>query len=365
MGIGRRVAEARAEQGVTQEQLAVAVGLERSALAKIETEKRRLSALELVAIARELKRRVEWFVDDAPPALVSYRRAHPDVATQAIDLRLDELVRETEFVVSCIPGLISGQPEPLPHPTTAAEAEEMADTARRLLGLGPADPAHNIAGLAAALGLLIFSLDLGEGADAGTVLLERGGVTLVNGSRMVGRRRLAAAHELGHYLIADEYALDWRIASSEADGLEARLDRFARALLLPESDLRTRWARWTNAPDESWRDAAVRAASHYRVDMATLARRLKELRLVEHSRAEDIRQVQTRRADIVEKDLVVSDELAPASLPRAYEQAVLALYRREAVTEGRALGLLLGTFDSASLPELPPVPGSEIWTVTS
>ncbi|MEU0741794.1 XRE family transcriptional regulator [Streptomyces sp. NPDC006134] len=365
MGIGQRVAKARAEQGVTQEQLAAAVGLDRSALAKIETGTRRLSALELVAIACELQRRVEWFVDEAPPALVSYRRAHPDVATQAIDIRLDELVREAEFVVSCVQGLVSGQPGPLPPPATAAEAEEMADTARRMLGLTPAEPAHNIAGLASNLGLLVFSLDLGEGADAGTVLLERGGVTLVNGSRMVGRRRLAAAHELGHYLIADEYALDWRIASADADGLEARLDRFARALLLPETDLRARWARWLEAPDESWRDAAVRAASHYRVDMATLARRLKELHLAEHSRAEDIRQVQTRRADIVEKDLVVSDELAPVSLPRAYEQAVLTLYRKEAVTEGRALGLLLGTFDSASLPELPPVPASGIWAVMS
>ncbi|MFB7091596.1 ImmA/IrrE family metallo-endopeptidase [Streptomyces sp. NPDC056296] len=135
-------------------------------------------------------------------------------------------------------------------PATAAEAEEMAATARRMLGLGPAGPAHNIAGLAAALGLLIFSLDRGHGADGGTVLLGRGGVTLINGSRMVGRRRLAAAHELGHFLIADEYAMNWRIASADADGQEARLDRFARALLLPESDLRARWARWTHAPDE-------------------------------------------------------------------------------------------------------------------
>ena len=82
MGVGERVAEARAESGLTQAQLASAVGLERSALAKIETGVRRVSAVELVAIARELRRRVEWFVEPGPPSIVSYRASKPAVATQ-------------------------------------------------------------------------------------------------------------------------------------------------------------------------------------------------------------------------------------------------------------------------------------------
>ena len=61
MAIGQRVAVARAEAGLTQAQLASAVGTDRSALAKIETGTRRVSALELLAIAGQLRRRVEWF----------------------------------------------------------------------------------------------------------------------------------------------------------------------------------------------------------------------------------------------------------------------------------------------------------------
>jgi Zn-dependent peptidase ImmA (M78 family) len=206
---------------------------------------------------------------------------------------------------------------------------------------------------------------LGEGSDAGTVLLRTGGVSVINGDRRVGRRRLALAHELGHYLIADPYTTDWRVASTEADVLEARLDRFARALLLPEADLRERWAQWTAIPDELLRDAAVRAGSHYQVDMATLARRLTELGLVDTRQANDIRVVQTKKADIVEKNLLVVHELEPVSLPRTYEQAVLRLYRRETVTADRALELLLGTFDEDALPNQPPAPDAEIWVVTS
>lgn len=365
MDIGVRISEARAECGVTQAQLAAAIGIDRTALAKIESGSRRVAAVELVAMARELGRRVEWFVDEAPPALASYRGAKPGVAVQAIDRELDSLVRDAEFVTSRCPELVERQPAPLPHPTTAEEAEELAASARQLLGLEPGQPAHEFSRLAAGVGLLVFALDLGEGADAGTVLLRRGGVALVNGHWRVGRRRLAAAHELGHYLVADEFSLDWRVAATDAEGVEAGLDRFARALLLPSKDLREHWAEWLTVPDETWRDAAVRAASHYGVDMATLARRLLEVDLVDRSRADDIRRVQTKQADIVEKNLVVRNELTPVALPRPYEQAVLKLYRREVITADRALGLLRGSFDHDSLPSLPPVAEAEIWAVTS
>lgn len=365
MEIGARVAEARSERGATQAQLAATIGMDRTALAKIESGSRGVSAVELVAIARALGRRVEWFVDKPPPALASYRGAHSEVAVQAIDTELDSLVREVEFVTSHCPELVRRQPDPLPHPTSPEEAEELAASARRLLGLTPGQPVHELSGLSAGIGLLVFSVDLGEGADAGTVLLKRGGVALINGHWRVGRRRLAAAHELGHYLVADEFALDWRVAATEARGIEARLDRFARALLLPGDDLGQRWAQWLTIPDETWRDAAVRAASHYGTDMATLARRLVEIDLVDRSRSDEIRRVQTKQADIVEKNLVVRDEMAPVALPRPYEQAVLKLYRREVVTADRALGLLRGNFDHDALPTLPPAPEEEMWEVTS
>lgn len=365
MGIGERVAEARAEAGLTQMQLASAVGVDRSALAKIETGARRVSATELVAIARELRRRVEWFVDPGPPSIVSYRASKPGIAVQAIDTELDRIVRDVEFVTGESPGLIQDVPEVAARPQTLAEADALAVSARAMLGLRPDAPAHDLADLVAGIGLLPFAIRLSEGADAGTVLLRAGGVSVINGDLHAGRRRLALAHELGHYLIADPYTTDWRVASSDSEALESRLDRFARALLLPESDLRTRWGAWAQEPDETLRDAAVRAGSHYRVDMATLARRLSELGLVSADHAENIRHVRTKRADIVEKNLVVHRELEPVSLPRRYEQAVLRLFKSEAVTTDRALGLLLGTFDNDALPDLPALPPSEIWSVTS
>lgn len=365
MGIGERVAEARAEAGLTQAQLAAAVGMARSALAKIETGSRGVSALELVRISRELRRRVDWFVQPGPPPIVSYRAARPGLANQAIDDALDRIARDVEFVAGEVPRLVDGQPDQEPPPTSMSAADALAARARSLLDLGADRPAHDLSRLVTKVGLLPFALSLGDGADAGTVLLGKGGVSVINGDLGVGRRRLALAHELGHYLIADPYTTDWRVATTEAEGLEARLDRFARALLLPEADFRERWTRWTADPDETLRDAAVRAGSHYQVDMATLARRLEELGLVDEGQANTIRGVRTKKADIIEKNLVVPRELEPTSVPRSYAQAVLQLYRNETVSTDRALDLLLGTFDEESLPERPPAREAEIWAIAS
>ncbi|WP_020573955.1 XRE family transcriptional regulator [Actinopolymorpha alba] len=365
MTVGERVAVARAEAGLTQAQLASAVGVDRSALAKIETGARRVSAVELVAIARELRRRVEWFVESGPAAIVSYRASKPEVATQAMDAELERLVRDVAFVAEQVPVLVTGQPEIAHRPGTPEEADRLAAETRSMLGLLPDEPVKDLSRLVPSIGLLPFSLPLDAGADAGTVLLDKGGVTVINGDLHVGRRRLALAHELGHYLIADPYTTDWRVAATDADALEARLDRFARSLLIPAADLRERWREWLSAPGETLRDAAVRAGSHYRVDMATLARRLTELDLTDTGQADAIRQVRTKKADIVEKNLLTHHELEPVSLPRPYEQAVLRLYRSETITADRALGLLLGTFDPDSLPDLPPAPEAEIWAVIS
>lgn len=365
MDIGARIAEARAALGLNQTQLASAVGLDRATVSKIETGARRVSALELVAFARELRRRIDWFVHPGPEAIVSYRAANPGIAQQSMDLELERIARDVEFVAELVPHLIDGQPEPFAQPRSPSEADALADQARRLLDLNPDQPAHNLIELVAKIGLLVFARPLGDGADGGTVLLRVGGVSVVNSDRQRGRRRLTLAHELGHYLVADPYTTDWHVAATDGDVLEARLDRFARALLLPERDLRRRWISWRAVQDETVRDAAVRATSHYQVDMSTLARRLTELQLIDGATADVVRGARTKRADIVEKDLVVPPEPDKTILPRPYQRAVLELYRSEDISAERALELLIDTFDEDALPDLPPVPRSEIWNLIS
>lgn len=65
-GLGNRIAAARRAGGMTQEALAKAVSLDRTALSKIEGGRRNLSSSELSRIARVLGRPLEWFLADPP-----------------------------------------------------------------------------------------------------------------------------------------------------------------------------------------------------------------------------------------------------------------------------------------------------------
>jgi predicted nucleotidyltransferase/DNA-binding XRE family transcriptional regulator len=63
---GRRIAEARRAKGLTQEALAAAVSLDRTALSKIEAGRRNLSSSELGRVARVLDRPLDWFLAEPP-----------------------------------------------------------------------------------------------------------------------------------------------------------------------------------------------------------------------------------------------------------------------------------------------------------
>lgn len=347
---------------MTQAELAAAISIDRSALAKIESGSRRVSALELARIAEAVGERIEWFVMETPVAIVSHRNLGPAVESPDIDRQIERIAWNVEFLVNHDDRFSLSQIGHCDRPGNLTEAEYVATAARGWLNLSQEEPLLSLSDRFAELGLLSFCLDMGpNSADAASIHLASGAVALVNGSLRVGRRRLALAHEFGHYLFADEYTVDWRISEKEDDyAWESRVDRFARALLLPAEGLEGFWGGCRRSGD-SLRTAAVKTASRFRVDMSTLALRLRDLKLASEEEFAQIRKSRTTRADIVEFNLVTNDELRPPSLARAYEESVLRLYRQEVVSAARALDLLFDTWDEEDLPELSELPESAIW----
>ncbi|MBP2374391.1 XRE family transcriptional regulator [Paeniglutamicibacter psychrophenolicus] len=357
-----------------QDELASAVGLDRTALNKIESGVRKVTALELSDIANALELRMSAFFEDPPPAIVAHRSSQGlDTADSQIDAALASLAGEVEFLQSLgveelqFPGLERVENANISTPETVADAEQLAFRARQLMDLPPDEPLTDLVENVAGLGLLAFSRDIGiDTADAGTILLRHGGVCFVNSHMKVGRRRLALSHELGHYLIADDYTIDWRVGdpSGHAASIESRIDRFARSLLLPNTAVSKLWRLYSGASGE--RAAAIRLASEFRVDMATLARRLRELGVVDGDSESLVRNTRTTRADILEMDLRIPlEELEGASVPRAYALGVIRLLRDERISRERALDLLQGTFTDADLPGNRKRRADEIWTFVS
>ncbi len=360
--LGRRIADARRDSGLTQQACASLAQLRRDSLAKIETGTRRVSALELARLAAALDMRISWFFEDPPPAVVSRRgAAEPGTPLQSIDRYVELLTRETMFLRTIVESFDLPASPDLPAPTGPEEAERLATDVRHRLGYQHDQPAIDLVEKAPAIGLLIFSLACGPGsADGASILLDRGGVAVVNGDRHLGRRRLTAAHEIGHFIVADEYSTDWDVTADSRLRTEALIDHFARALLLPAEAVRSRWHGGADT-----REDAVLIGAEFRVDMSTLARRLTELELASPDETAEVRATVTRSADIVEYNLFVPRELEPPGLPRPYVKAVLDAYRGREVSGARALSFLLDTWVEEDLPELPMLPAEAIWSFVS
>ncbi len=287
--------------------------------------------------------------------------AEPGIPSSEIDRFVERVAREVTFLRELVDTFDLPRLQEAPVPTSSEEAEKAAIKVRGMLGYDEREPALRLADRAAEIGLLVFSMDLGAtAADGASILLDPGGVAVINGTRRIGRRRLTLAHELGHYVFADEYSTDWNVTGAPDTEMEAYIDRFARALLLPATAMR---AYWSGLDDI--RTAAVCTASRFRIDMSTLARRLRELELASPDEAAKVRTTVTRRSDIVELDLFVPTDLAPPELPTLYVKAVLKAYRSLDISAARALGMLLDTWSEDDLPDLPPLPADAIWSFVS
>ncbi|MDR2896635.1 MAG: XRE family transcriptional regulator [Propionibacteriaceae bacterium] len=360
MDLALRVAEARESRRLTQGELAQVVGMDRTVLAKIETGQRRVTALELVDLARELHRRVEWFLLPRVDAVVQHRNRNDDYSTRDIDTSLERVASDTALLIDLGALDLPPRPRVFPMPSTVREAEELGAEIRRALSMEPVGPINDLVGVVARSGLLPFAERLGESADAASLVNGHFGIAIVNSDRAVGRRRLALAHELGHFLVDDQYSTDFRVDSDDHDEKEARLDRFARSFLLPADAISQEWEILSG---QGLREAAVRLASKYRVDMSTLAHRLRDLGIADENAVNEVFKARTTKSDIIEFDLVVPDDLSGTYLTREYQRAVIRAYKSEDISGERAISLFRGTITADDLPPLEPLSIQTLWSV--
>ena len=344
-GLGTRIAEARDLAGMTQADLAAVSDMGRTVIAKIEAGSRKLGAVELVRLAEALRRPVDWFFSESPPAVVS-RRADPKIrgGSALLDARLDWIARDIAYLHQS-GELPRYERFALPPPESVNDAASAASELRRRFA-GPAGPLHQLQSLAEQVGLFAFSLDLGsDGGDAAYVAVEDAGVAVINGQMDPGRRRFNLAHELGHHVFQDAYAPE--IGLSPQDDTERMINAFAIHLLLPLGDARSLVEEFS--PDV--RLAAVAAGVRYRLSWTAVCAQLRNAGLVDAGAYEDLAAQPPSRVDFVELGERWQPELEAPAVPPKYGRRVLSAYRRRKLTAERAVELLWGTLTVAELPE--------------
>lgn len=347
--IGQRIAAAREDRGLTQAELARELGIDRTAVAKVESGKRKTSATELVRLASILDRPIDWFVLESPPAVVSRREARgAEGKSRLLDRRIESLARDIDFLEreGVLPPI---QERRLAVPATATGAEAAAVQARTWMNV-PAGPLVELQAHCELVGLLGFSLDLGEdGGDAAYVAVDKWGVALINGSVDPRRRRFNLAHELGHHLFADAYAPEMTI--SPGSETERIINAFAIHVLLPRLEVTDVWESFDDA-----RLAAVAIGVRFRASWSAVCAQLKNLGLLDNARRCDLMANPPTAADFIELGERWISELDPPSVPSEYGRRLLSTYRDGRLTAARTTELLWGTVREEELPDRREVP---------
>lgn len=343
--LGRRIAEARTESGMTQAGLAASIGLERTALVRIESGERKVSATELVALGEALGRPVDWFFADSPAAVIS-RRRDPAVGgfSRTLDRALELTARDVSFLEGR--GFLSSAERPAHRaPESFEDAEGLAHSVRVEAG-HPEGPLLDLQSVAESLGLLGFSLALGPDAgDAAYVEVGNLGVAVINGTVDPGRRRFSLAHELGHHLTGDAYEPSPRLGASDT---ERMFNAFAAYLLMPRSSVLGLWDEFS---PQSLRMAATAVAVRFSVSWTAACNQLRNLGLIDSREREHLLGNDLRRGELFEFGERFAVELDPPSVPPAYARAVVTAYRRGQLTAARTVELLHHSVGEADLPE--------------
>jgi Zn-dependent peptidase ImmA (M78 family)/DNA-binding XRE family transcriptional regulator len=350
--LGQRVADARIEAQLTQADLAAAIDLDRTAVAKIEAGVRRVSAVELARIAAVLGRPLDWFLVEGPQAVVSRRTdAAAGQLSVPLDRAVDKVASDVEFLVE--QGIFSPTtidlrlrlPRDLPEAERAAERVRAAvrPDSGPLLGLGE---------VGEQLGVLSFALALGDrSGDGAYVSIGEFGIAVINGNTEAGRRRFTLAHEIGHHVFADEYSTDLSVADVGSE-TERRINGFAVHLLLPRGSLTQRWRALTGEP----REKAIRLGVEYRVSWSALCSQLRNFELVSEGEHRALLAQPPTRADYLELGVGFVEELHPPFVPPSFARAVLGGYRSGKLGANRTIDLLWGSITKQDLPERAALP---------
>jgi Zn-dependent peptidase ImmA (M78 family)/DNA-binding XRE family transcriptional regulator len=251
VAVGVRLTDARRARGMTQQQVADALGVARTTVTAMEKGDRRPRADELVRLAGLFGRHVSDLTRPLPVRrpesfVVQFRGARGvaagDDPKTASDIAVFQELCEDYVELERITDSPLPQREPPVYDIRGADperaGEEVATSERLRLGLGDGPIGDFWGMLEADLGVRLFAPSF-AGANAGMFVYsaEYGGCIAVSGNHPEERRRWSAAHEVAHFLV-DRYKPEITVLPGRRlpDG-ERFADAFARNVLMPGSGL--------------------------------------------------------------------------------------------------------------------------------
>lgn len=197
--VGTKIRKLREEMGLTQEDLAMSVGLSSEFISLLELGRRSPSLESLSRIAKFLDKEISFFILERTESFDSL------IQGDQLDSKTRRLLKR--FRKYCdtyieLEEMTGRQSDLAPHYANVT-AEKMAAQEKNRLGLGD-DPVSNVFSLLEQNGLHVWRHPIQEETNiAGMfVFLEykQAAFTLVNSRQSLAQQILTATHEYGHYL---------------------------------------------------------------------------------------------------------------------------------------------------------------------
>lgn len=344
--VGERVRDARIGAGLSQAELADALSLDRTMIAKIEAGTRKVDALELTRLATALRVPLDYFLHSAPAVLSRRAELSEETTTDAgrqayrLEAQLEAWARDVQQLTdlgTLTPRAIyrsEGAPD-----EDAARAAASAFRSHFRLGH---DPIPTLVGVCELAGQFVLVADL-QGDGASMVVDDELAVAVVSRSGDPGRRRATAAHELGHMVLGDPYSNDIGVAASLRDR-ESVVDAFAAELLLPSEAV----------AQVDGREGLIALAARYRTSWSLTTRQAAHVGVVDSREARAWRQRTPTRAELMNAiGWAPQPDLDAIRVPPSYATAVMTALSRDLLTPSRAAELMHGQVVESDLPVAP------------
>ena len=345
--LGRRVAEARAQLGLTQAETAERLGVARSTLAEMETGARKITADELYRLTDVLSRPLAFFFSPQEPVSIFAFRLKSEAisgpARQALvrlDNRLTELAALERFSgVAVLPQLKQYRIDGWKNPDVAGRNIATMERARLQLGSSPVPNVREV--LEQRIGLLAFGAYVPSGDFSGAFASDgKRSALLVNVAHIRGRVNFTLPHEYGHALVMKN-GVHIDLKGYVDDHEERFANAFAANFLMPLEALEDALEHAAVSLPEITADQVLFLASQFGVSFEAMLGRLTHFNIVEPKHARELKKTAKPVARSRELGLPdPRDEFDP--LPQTYRRMACLAFHKGSISRSR-LAEFLGT----------------------
>lgn len=331
--IGERIKQARIAAGLSLRTLAERAGVSAMAISKYETGKSTPSSGVLLALAKALGVRTEYFFRPVKVELqeVEYRK-HSRLPVKVLQQIQGDIIEQIERFIELEQLLPNGPvetfelPRQLPNTISSLDAvENVADTLRQNWKLG-VDPIPVLTDMLEERGIKIFQSKAIRNDFDGMAAKVNGIPVIVVGSGWPGdRQRFTMAHELGHLVLSGRLA----VGVDE----EAASNRFAGAFLAPQSEVRKELGE-----QRTWLEPKELEVlkNTYGLSMQAWMHRADDLGILPHTHYVAMRKFFSARG----WHKVEPGEKYPPERPQLFEQLVYRALAQDFISESKAAELL-------------------------